>query len=211
MLIEICGIDGSGKSTVINHLKKYFDSQTDYWAYERSFKNNGKRILENIAMKHGHKRAEDYYLHDSIEISNALELVQNINASLSYLDSESNQIFFVDKYYTKWLSDILGIKSYDKVKEIYGYLPKPTLSFYLHVSVPTAFSRLTNRDKGDQILTLEKPQQKLAKLYNNFEEIINNDSNNYIKIDAEKNIYKIITEIKGIILENINQINKKIN
>ncbi|HCT78068.1 MAG TPA: hypothetical protein DGG94_20200 [Micromonosporaceae bacterium] len=49
MLVEVCGVDGSGKSTLIDTLRRTMNG-TGARAYERVVRSESRNLLESVAM-----------------------------------------------------------------------------------------------------------------------------------------------------------------
>jgi thymidylate kinase len=73
MIIEIAGVDGSGKTTLIHSLRRKINEEENRWAYERSFKSNQLRTLEQIAQREGKSRPHDAFPQEMVEFCRALE------------------------------------------------------------------------------------------------------------------------------------------
>jgi nicotinamide riboside kinase len=58
MIVEICGIDGSGKSTLIDNLRGRIHADSPCWAYERVFRFRTKRFMDWIAQSEGGSYSE---------------------------------------------------------------------------------------------------------------------------------------------------------
>ncbi|MEX2104279.1 MAG: hypothetical protein WD907_02975 [Bacilli bacterium] len=201
MLVEITGIDGSGKSTLIAKLRKHFNSIPLTWAYERSFKNRGKRFLEHIALQQGKSRPEEIFDPALIEFHNALEMVEEINKHFYYLSKDSGLLFFVDQYYTAWLAHAVRrkITIVKELEAIYAYLPAPDLSIYLEVTTATALTRLQCRVKGDQILNEQNPLRTLTNMKDSFDLVHRSVPYRQVRVDAEKEPEEVYTQVLEMI------------
>jgi thymidylate kinase len=201
LIIEITGIDGSGKSTLISKLRKNLNAESLIWAYERNFKNRGKRLLEHIALMKGKNRPEEIFKSDLIEFHNALEMVEEVNKNFFYQSEDSGLIYFVDKYYTSWLAEALirttGIQN--ELEMIYSYLPSPDFSVLLDVTSETALSRLQKRLKGDQVLNRENPEQYLNHMKECFEIIHQTIPYPQHRINGEQTVEEIYQKVEKMI------------
>lgn len=170
MIVEIAGIDGSGKTTLIHHLRRKFNENTDCWAYERSFKSYNTRLLEQIALNEGKSRADDCFNPAFVEFARALEMVRVSAEELYPARFGNKQLYFVDNYITEWLARAvykkLGLLT--EIRKILNCAPKPDFSFYLSIQPALALERLSARDKGDSILSSTNPLETLSRWTQSF-------------------------------------------
>lgn len=156
-IIEIAGVDGSGKSTVIQHLMRHFN-ELGQPAYERSLRSVYKRVLDDIAFeKTASQNWSSMFDANSVELAQALEMLQLVQTQLAPF-AQSRQLFLTDTYAIRWLGVAtdwgadLGV-----LGEVYSRLPKPIVSIYLSVDPSTAHDRILARTKGDHILKMGNP------------------------------------------------------
>ena len=71
-------VDGSGKSTLIGHLRRFLNNQGSSWAYERTFRDRSRRFLEQIALDMGYRRADEIFNTDLLAFSLAIGLVEDV-------------------------------------------------------------------------------------------------------------------------------------
>lgn len=203
MLIEITGIDGSGKTTLMNRLRRSLNEEAGIWAYERNFKNRGKRFLESIALNNGVDRCEKFFKPELIEFSNALELVDEVNRHFYYLSENSRQVYFVDQYYSSWMANAIfqNLEIINELRMIYFYLPKPDMSIFLDVPPEVALSRLQVREKGDQILQLDFPLNRLSKMAAALDEVHSDIPYPQVKIDGTNATEVVYKEALGLLMQ----------
>lgn len=197
MLIEIAGIDGSGKTTLINRLRRQINGESLQWAYERNFKNRGKRLLEQIALSKGFDRCEEVFDPNHVEFANALEMVEEVHRHFYYLREDSRLAYFVDQYQTSWLATakLSQLTVYDHLKDIYTYLPRPDLSVLLVLPPQAALERLNSREKGDQILQMKSPIEYLTRLEGAFEQVNMELPYPQVKLDALQSADEIFEQV----------------
>ncbi|SFL00038.1 AAA family ATPase [Brevibacillus centrosporus] len=203
MLVEITGIDGSGKTTLIHRLRKELNEHSHIWAYERNFKNRSKRFLESIALNKGFDRCEKLFKPELVEFANALELVEEVNRNFYYLRDDSRQVYFVDQYYCSWMATAIlnELDILEDLRMIYSYLPKPDLSIFLTVPPEIALSRLQAREKGDQILQLDSPINRLSNMAKIMDEVHKEELYPQIKIDGSKGPDAIYDEVITLLMQ----------
>jgi thymidylate kinase len=172
LLIEIAGVDGAGKTTLIGLLRKAINADGSLWAYERTFRDRHRRFLEQIAIDAGCRRAPEIFAPDVLAVTSALGLVDEALRAFYYCRSnEDGQVYCVDHYYTSGLAGAIadGVSTVDSVAHIYGYLPQPHLSIYLELPAGEALRRLEHRQSGDQVLHAASPLALLSRRVAAFE------------------------------------------
>ena len=87
LLVEITGVDGSGKSTLIGHLRRFLNNQGSSWACERTFRDRSRRFLEQIALDMGYRRADEIFNTDLLAFSSAIGLVEDVLRTFYYCRS----------------------------------------------------------------------------------------------------------------------------
>lgn len=152
-LVELSGIDGSGKSTVIEHLQRCInDSGGSVW--ERSLRSQSKRILAAVARSRGEAHWSAVYGANEVELAHAFEMVscfdQQILPLLRY-----EQVVLTDTYMVRWKAHgiMWGSDAWERLSPIFDPLPNPEVSIHLRIPVDMAMERLMKRRKGDTALT----------------------------------------------------------
>lgn len=168
MLIEISGIDGSGKSTLIAKLAR-IAHESGIPCYERQLRSVGRRVLTALAIQDGHTSWSTAFERGPVEFATALEMYQLFYSSVAPI-LFPGQIVMTDTYVRGFLATAAANGSADTVAlvRIYGCLPAPDLSLQLDCPVDVAFNRILARPKGDHILRSGgRPRlQRLADAYN---------------------------------------------
>ncbi len=197
MLIEITGIDGSGKTTAIQTLRRKINEETTSWAYERSLRSNGIRLLESIAQENGHSRPYEFYSHEETELARLLELVQASYNDLMPGADAPGQWYFVDNYVLEWIARLFdrSVSHPEKLIPICRKAVKPNRSYYLEIDAPTAIERMRARTKGDSLLLEKNPEESVDQLRISFEKAIEASGTQVVRIDATQPPEKIVSEI----------------
>lgn len=152
MLIELSGIDGSGKSTVARHVAAHVAAR-GYEPLPLVLRSVGKRALDAVAMTCGHEEWTDMFPPDEVEIAHAVEMAGEVRATLSPLDRR-RWAAISDTYVMRWLATaaLKGVTDLHRLAAIYATLPRPDLSIHLDLSPEEALRRINGRPKGDRIL-----------------------------------------------------------
>lgn len=171
MLIEFCGLDGSGKSTHLAHAMRWLNDK-GYLAFERSLRGTGKRLLGAIAHEAGRTSGRELFGVDLVEFSHAVEMVIQAFGTIACADSQRT-MFLADRYGVAWLADALakGASCEEALVAIYSRLPRPTCSIYLDVAPDVCWRRISERPKGDHKLG-RGGRAALDRLYDAYESAI---------------------------------------
>ena len=201
-IIAVMGIDGSGKTTLVENLKKC-SSGIDKIKCMSIFENSiFTKELESVAQQQGKTRRECF----SKELRSIIwrtDLINNVfNDVIPEL--ENGNIIILDRYKlcNKVYSnlEISDLGHMDRMLEI---LPNPDLGIYLDVDIDVALSRINNRNNRE-LAPYEKKEGLIA-LKERYEKLIQQENYNIIKVDAnlsEKEVTKcaldsIIREIEN--------------
>lgn len=158
-IIELSGIDGSGKTTLIERIMRELNG-SGVPTFERSLRSTYKRVLADIATEHGVAHWKEIYRPDQVELAHALEMLQQCYALvLPFVGS--GQVVVTDTYRARWLATAVmwGVEDIGPIAAVYDRLPRPVLSVHLEVDVETAYQRITSRPKGDHITKMGNPDR----------------------------------------------------
>ena len=189
-LVVVMGIDGSGKTTLINNIKQCSENIPRIKPMSIFKDSVFTRELEQVAELNGKTRREMYSpILRSIVWRNDL-----INNTLLKVvpELENGNIVILDRYYlcNKIYSnfDEQNLSHMDKLFEI---LPKPDLGLYLDVKVDIALDRIEKRGLKKSPY---ETKENLNKLQNKYLEHIVQEQYPILKIDAnlsEKEVLRI--------------------
>jgi thymidylate kinase len=197
MLIEITGIDGSGKSTQIDHLMRWFSEQ-GISSYHRIIRPVSRRVLGGIASEKGFKSWDEIYNVESVELTTALELYQLVYSTITPINIDK-QVIITDTYIRNYLASAItrDLSIVNKILPIYQRIPKPDLSINLSINSKSAYERIINRPKGDHILRHGgyKRLERLFKSHEEVEKYLHYDTYTLAGELEEKDIFSKITTI----------------
>lgn len=154
MLIEIAGIDGSGKSTLQQLVRRHFlDRGTPAW--ERSLRSVSKLVFADLAAAEGHAHWSATFSVEEVEMAHAVEMVAAVRSQLLPLDLRRQRII-TDTYVSRWLSTAAMWRAgnLSSLLRVFSTLPPPALSIRLDVAPDVAHDRLLARPQGDSLLKL---------------------------------------------------------
>jgi len=161
MLIEVSGIDGSGKSTALHRLLSFLSAR-DIECQELVLRSTGKLFLDDIARDAGLRSWREMFSADEVETSQAIEMLGQVHAILGPL--AQNHVLVTDTYIARWLATAMraGAANTRHLALLYAKFPVPVVSFHLGLPVELAHTRLANRPKGDPLLDGGDGLRKLA-------------------------------------------------
>ena len=198
-LIILFGIDGSGKSTILNMLKSSGLNNTICTS-----------CLTNAIFEEELYRAErilnfsraDVFSHEFKHVLHIGSVIYNVfNEVLPLLNSGTNVI--LDRYTIciKLFTNIFLTPSCNCLSKALECLPTPNLGIYFDTSVNTALQRIKERSNRTGILPhYSESKEALIMKKRGYEAMIPNENYTILKINANQNIdmvYSSVTKILG--------------
>ncbi|MCD0495528.1 hypothetical protein LP085_01565 [Achromobacter sp. MY14] len=164
MLIEVAGIDGCGKTTLIHGLRRLINESGLAFAYERPFQSDGVRLLEAAASEQLSVRSRPvrFFSKEIVEYVRAVELVTGSSRLRPHIGSKM-QWFFTDSYILEQAAR--GIRAgldMGKFWPLLGLSAQPDHRVFIRVTAEVAVQRMSAREKGDAILLEEHPVREAA-------------------------------------------------
>ena len=181
--IAICGIDGSGKTTLTQALMSIFQE----W---------------NISCLYAHVPFDSKQILDAVEINKdfeEFEITKRIGMAFDFVRYykevfNNYDIMLCDRYDIdfKVLNDVYHLpnKYIHILNDIYQQVPKADLYIYLKTTVSTAENRLNSRGNRQK----DESTEILDSMYRSFENQLQ-QCDNYIVIDGEESIDTIISDV----------------
>ncbi|MGL4609990.1 MAG: hypothetical protein ACRCYY_09940 [Trueperaceae bacterium] len=206
MIIEFSGIDGAGKSSMMDRVFRHFN-ESNISAFQRTLRSTYKRILANVATKHGFSHWKGMYSPEEVEVAHALEMVTLVHTMISPIN-DKHTILLTDTYTCRWLATakLWGVSNHDRLNNIYGILPPPNVSIFLDASIDVAFERMMTRDKGDHILSLGNTD-KLRQYHTAFQTILPLMPYEVTRVPADVGKDELFLQIMDVIRQHIPGVN----
>lgn len=196
-LIVVCGIDGSGKTTIVNSIKQ-------------SIEGLGLPVITHHAITAG-DFADVVFGHFKQEALKRYENIDRIEQAIGdYLF-----LNFLSRYHTviqtnirqgvnvvcdRYLySHISNQKAFNVDTSLYEtMLPviQPDLTIYLKNSLETSIKRISDRENTDKI---ENNRILLGRIQQNLQEVLS--STPYIEVDSDQSIHSVEVEVREIIIK----------
>jgi dTMP kinase len=166
VLITFCGLDGCGKTTMINMLQDYFK----YYGINVALT---KQPTDNMRQSHifrTYMDAEDHsaYSYRSLSLMAAADRIQHCNHVVLPVLHQGT-VLISDRYIYSCLANLRarGYKSDRWIYEIVKDIPKPDLAFFLDVPVEVAVERVRQRPEEKNRYIDMDLQYKLREEYIN--------------------------------------------
>lgn len=135
-LIIVEGIDGSGKSTQLQLLHKWLESE----GHSVFFTEWNSSALVNDTIKRGKKK--NLLTPTTFSILHATDFADRL-AHLIIPPLKSGMIVLADRYvYTAFARDVVRGVHRDWVRDLYGFAVKPDLGFYFRVPIEVSLKRI---------------------------------------------------------------------
>jgi dTMP kinase len=141
-LIAVEGIDGSGKSTQLLLLERWLIAQ----GYRVHFTEWNSSLLVRRSMKRGKKK--DLLTPTTFSLLHAVDFADRLTYQI-VPPLKAGMIVLADRYvYTAFARDVARGVHPAWVREVYGFAPRPDLTFYFRVPIEVSLQRLlTGRTK----------------------------------------------------------------
>lgn len=192
-LITFCGLDGCGKTTMIEILKDKLEHEgvKVYITKQPTSHVRRSKIFRTYMDEEKHEK----YDYHALSLLAASDRVQHCNQSILAALNRGETVI-CDRYFYSCLAN-LRARGYTDDKWIYEiakWLPKPDLSFFLDVPVKVAIARVRERPEEKERYIDEAFQQLLEKEYKAICK-----KNNGILIPANQGIISAFEEIESIV------------
>ncbi|MBE6576923.1 MAG: dTMP kinase [Ruminococcaceae bacterium] len=163
LLITFCGLDGCGKTTMMNRLIS--DLQHDYDIFVTKQPTNAVRNSE-IFRNYMDCPDHDAFDYRSLSLLAASDRLQHVNKVIEP-EMKKSKIVLSDRYFYSCLSNLRarGFEDDEWIYEIAESVIKPDIAFFFDVPVEEAVARVRRRpEEKDRYIDMEL-QYKLRKEY----------------------------------------------
>lgn len=160
MIIEVSGVDGSGKTTLIHSLRRLINEGGTAYAYERSFQSEGVRLLEAAASASERARPVGTFSREVVEHVRTIDLVRRSFDLVPYKGSRFQHVF-VDGYRIEQVGRIVEHKVETRaILRLVSLSVAPDLVLNLRLDAKSAIERMRGRGKGDALLLAADPESQ---------------------------------------------------
>ena len=164
LLITFCGLDGCGKSTMIQKVLQYFSDKTKDIVLTKQPTNFVRQ--SEIFRTYMDQENHDAYDYRSLSLLAASDRVQHCNKTIMPA-LESGRIVLSDRYFYSCLANLRARGYYDDVwiYDVAKSIPKPDIAFFFDLPIDIAVERVRSReDEKDRYIDMEL-QKKLKAEY----------------------------------------------
>lgn len=199
-LIILFGIDGSGKSTILNMLE---NSGLDNTVCTSCLANAVFEDELYRAEKKLHFSRKDYFSREFKHVLHIGSVIYKMfDTILPILNSGKNVI--LDRYSIciKLFGNLFLDPSYNCLSKALDCLPTPDLGIYFDVNVDTATQRIQKRSKKDGIVPhYSESKESLIMKKNEYETVIPSENYPIVRVDANQSIDKVYSSVIKILNE----------
>ena len=192
-LITFCGLDGSGKTTMIGLLEKYLTALGRKCVLVKQPTNDiRKNPLFRASVDLPYNEGVDYR---AVSMLCAADKLQHTTKVIEPLLKDGN-IVISDRYYYSSLANLIAYGFSDEkwIYEISANIIKPNFAFFLNADPDLAIERVHARENERSRYVDNNFQKHLSKAY--YKIALNNEG---ILIDCNNNISNSFDQIKDII------------
>lgn len=199
-LIILFGIDGSGKSTILNMLE---NSGLDNTVCTSCLANAVFEEELYRAEKKLHFSRKDYFSREFKHVLHIGSVIYKMfDTILPILNSGKNVI--LDRYSIciKLFGNLFLDPSYNCLSKALDCLPTPDLGIYFDVNVDTATQRIQKRSKKNRIVPhYSESNESLIMKKNEYETVIPTENYPIVRVDANQSIDKVYSSVIKILKE----------
>ena len=204
MIIEISGIDGSGKTSLSSHLCGMLVNE-GISPWEITIKPSAKRLIYKVRQIEDLPSLSHFGGREAIELAAAVELLPASTLRIQQAGPSEEEVYIAEPYVLTWLATAAGynVRNLAGIAAIYRQCPNPDLSVFLRVDPDTAIARIHHRPRKDRILLRQSREHLEAyiKGYDTARSLINYS---IMEVDSGSlSLHQIVTILRQPILERI--------
>lgn len=198
LLITFCGLDGCGKTTMIQKLISDLESEHDIFVTKQP-----TNAVRNSAIFRTYMDSPDHDAFDyrSLSLLAASDRVQHVNKVIEP-EMKKGKIVLSDRYFYSCLANLRarGFEQDEWIYEISQSVIKPDVAFFFDVPVEEAVARVRNRPEEKNRYIDIALQHKLRKEYLDICEA--NGGIMISTLQSEDECYKILKQNIGKVIGN---------
>lgn len=198
MLIELAGIDGSGKSSVTDGLRTLLRRAGHQAVYERAVRSDARNLMAAVAVSR-----PDSFTAREREIVVLLDAARQARAELSLYLKQADCHALVTGFRCTLAARlaVAGLAEDEGLLALHDLIPQPDLSLLLTLPVSHALQRIRARAKQDGVLVEPHPEETLASRQNALEYAAGRMNYPVRRIDAAAPLTDVVTAAAAAIRE----------
>ncbi|MBM7616213.1 dTMP kinase [Alkaliphilus hydrothermalis] len=202
VLIAIIGLDGAGKTTQAGLLCKWLEDAGNAAFDVPSIPSFADWIFDTISLRKGYKKAMDLFPPTIVDFAVAIDKVRSLSIYTEKMASQGAIIISQRYTYCKIATAMqCGVEHIDLLKEIYSWVPKPDLTFFMDLPVDIALDRVMKRGVD------EETYEGLGGFKACYEALP--EYKEFIQIDANRSVEEIQMDLRKHVQEYLDKINWK--
>lgn len=204
LYIALEGIDGSGKTTQVEELSKYFESQGKevFKTHEPRREGAVGKLVHDVlqesvdvpAVSLQYLFAADRAIHQVQRVIPALESGKVVISDRTFWSSVPYGL--LDKYLSEKEENVDQLLAALSILSMYHEFIAPDIAIILDVSVETAGNRLAGLDRKAEIY---EKKDKLLKIKEGYDLLLQKFPEQLVKVDAEKSVENVTSEILDVV------------
>lgn len=203
-LIVIMGCDGTGKTTLINNIDKYYSKKFNIITFSGFGDKKYTSELEKIAKEQGKERKEIF----SADLRSCVWMVDLLNITLKDVNKylAEGKIVILDRYSlcARIYAKVVRNANIEHLYKTFEILPKPDVGIFLDANINVIYNRILKRNI--KLAPHENPM-KLNEIRNEYIKEIKDEDYPIFKVNANYSEIKLLNSCMNIILNNLNKNN----
>lgn len=203
-LIVIMGCDGTGKTTLLKNIDKYYSKKLNIATLSGFGNKKYTSELDKIAKEQGKERKEVF----SADLRSSIWLIDLLNSTLQDVTNylEEGKIVILDRYSlcTKIYAKIVRGANIEHLYKAFEILPKPDLGIFLDGNINVIYNRLLKRNIK---LAPHETPIKLNEIRSEYIKQMRDEDYPIFTLNANYSEMKVLISCMNIILNNLNKNN----
>ena len=158
-MIEVCGVDGAGKTTLISLTRGILRSDSGTRAYERAVRSESRNFMDMLGMHLGIDVPQRDF-----DLALTLDTARAAVADFVAYRARPHYHALVTHYRCDLVArlQVHGVADDDIVTAIAASIAEPDLAVLLEVPEDVALARITSRPQQDDVIRLANPREAIA-------------------------------------------------